>query len=127
MLAVTPKQSQEPIQLGWRELETLVALLALERSAVPAPISARTIARAIDRATASVIPVLERLTRSGALTVRPPMLPGGDPTYERGPDFEMRLGLSRVGDALVLAAALLVQATQSQPVRRDGDPADYVD
>lgn len=121
VLLVRPEDPQEvaaPIQLGWRELEALVALLALERSATPTPITARLIARAIDRPTDSVIPTLERLTRSGALAARPPTRPGVDPTYTRGPAFEARLGLSRIGDALVLAAALLAQATQSRPIRR---------
>lgn len=111
---------EAPIQLGWRELEALVALLALERSAVPAPITARLIARATDRSVESVIPTLERLTNNSALTVRPPMRPGGDPSYTRGPAFESRLGLSRLGDALVLAAALLSQATPFRPVRQGG-------
>lgn len=119
---------EAPIQLGWRELEALVALLALERSAVPAPITARLIARATDRSTESVMPTLERLTINRALTVRPPMRPGGDPSYTRGPAFESRLGLSRLGDALVLAAALLSQTTPFRPIRHGGglvneDPA----
>lgn len=118
MLITTPDEDEPPIQLGWRELETLVALLALERSAVPAPITARTIARAIDRPVERILPILEYLARSAALSVRPPTRPGADPTYTRGSAFESRLGLTRVGDALVLAAALLAQATPSRPLRR---------
>lgn len=117
-------EAVEPIQLGWRELETLVALLALERSAVPALITARLIARATDRSADSVISTLERLTRTGALAVHPPMRPGGDPTYARGPAFESRLGLSRLGDALVLAAALLAQATPTRPERWRSETVD---
>lgn len=121
MLIVRPDESEAapaPIQLGWRELEALVALLALERSAAPIPITARLIARAVDRPTDTVISTLERLTCSGALAAHPPTRPGADPTYTRGSAFEARLGLSRIGDALVLAAALLGQATKSRPVRR---------
>jgi transcriptional regulator with XRE-family HTH domain len=121
VLLVKPEESREmggPIQLGWRELEALVALLALERSATPAPLTARLIARAIDRPTDSVISTLERLARSGALAARPPAQPGADPTYMRGPAFEARLGLSRMGDALVIAAALLAHATDSRSIRR---------
>ncbi len=107
---------EEPIQLGWRELEALVALLALERAAIPTPITARLIARATDRPLESVIPTLERLTRTDALVARPPIRPGGDPSYTRGSAFESRLGLSRLGDALVLAAALLSQAAPLRPI-----------
>lgn len=113
------EQEPEPIQLGWREMELLVALLALERSAIPAPLTATIIARAVDRTAESVIPALERLTRAGALRCYPPSRPGAAPTYGRGAAFETRIGLSRLGDALVLAAALLAQAPALR--RRDGD------
>ncbi|GEM_PF-1399161 len=99
----------EPIQLGWRELELLVALLALERSAQAHPLTARMIARAVDRPTESVTPVLERLASDGVLHCYPPMRPGGSPTYACDEALEQRIGLSRVGDALTLAAALLAQ------------------
>lgn len=107
----------EPIQLGWREMELLVALLALERSAIPAPLTATIIARAVDRTVDSVIPSLERLTRGGVLLCYPPAWPGAAPTYERGLAFEARVGLSRLGDALVLAAALLAQSPTLQSRR----------
>ena len=109
----------EPIQLGWREMEMLVALLALERSAIPAPLTAMLIARAVDRPTASVIPALERLTRADVLRCYPPMWPGAAPTYGRGTAFETRVGLSRLGDALVLSAALLAQAPQLRGQQHD--------
>ncbi len=114
----------EPIQLGWKELEALVALLALERAAIPIPVTARLIARATDRPTDSVIQTLERLTRSEALALHPPMRPGDAPTYTRGPAFESRLGFSRLGDALVLAAALLAQAAPSHPMRQHDEIVD---
>lgn len=109
----------EPIQMGWREMELLVALLALERSAIPAPLSALLIARAVDRPTVSVIPALERLTRAEVLRCYPPSYPGAAPTYGRGTAFETRVGLSRLGDALVLAAALLAQAPALRAQRRE--------
>ena len=109
----------EPIQLGWREMELLVALLALERSAIPAPLTATIIARAVDRTSDSVIPSLERLTRGGVLRSYPPTRPGAAPTYGRGQAFEARIGLSRLGDALVLAAALLAQAPTLRSQQRD--------
>ena len=107
----------EPIQLGWREMELLVALLALERSAIPVALNATIIARAVDRSAESVIPALERLTRSGVLRCFPPTRPGAAPTYARGLAFDARVGLSRLGDALVLAAALLAQSPAA-PRRR---------
>jgi len=109
----------EPIQLGWREMELLVALLALERSAIPAPLTAMIIARAVDRTADSVIPSLERLTRAEVLRCYPPTWPGAAPTYGRGLAFEARVGLSRLGDALVLAAALLAQSPALQRRRSD--------
>lgn len=111
----------EPIQLGWREMELLVALLALERSAIPAPLSAMIIARAVDRTADSVIPSLERLTRADVLHCYPPTRPGAAPTYGRGQAFEARVGLSRLGDALVLAATLLAQSPVLQQRRRDDE------
>lgn len=115
------EEHSEPIQLGWREMELLVALLALERSAIPAPLTATIIARAVDRSADSVIPSLERLTRGGVLRCFPPARPGAAPTYGRGQAFEARVGLSRLGDALVLAAALLAQSPTLQGRRRDDE------
>ena len=107
--------------MGWRELELLVALLALERSAIPRPLTALLIARAVDRPTESVIPALERLTRAEVLRCYPPSWPGAAPTYGRGTAFETRVGLSRLGDALVLAAALLAQAPALRAQRHDDE------
>lgn len=115
----------EPIQLGWRELELLVALLALERAALLAPLTAGVIARAVDREAATVIPTLERLTRAGALACHPPLRPGAAPTYSRGPAFEARLGLARVGDALALAGALLTQGPRLTPRERETRADDF--
>lgn len=111
----------EPIQLGWREMELLVALLALERSAIPAPLTATIIARAVDRTSEMVLPSLERLTRADVLRCYPPTWPGAAPTYGRGRAFEARVGLSRLGDALVLAAALLAQSPVAQRRRSDDE------
>jgi transcriptional regulator with XRE-family HTH domain len=114
-------EESAPIQLGWREMELLVALLALERSAIPAPLTAIIIARAVDRTAASVMPALDRLTDGGVLRVYPPTRPGAAPTYGRGLAFEARIGLSRLGDALVLAAALLAQAPTLQSRLRSSE------
>jgi len=107
---------EAPIHLGWRELELLVALLALERSALAHPLTARVIARSVDRPTESVLPSLERLTQAQVLRLLPPSRPGGAPTYAPGPALEARVGLSRVGDALTLAAALLAQGPLQQTI-----------
>lgn len=98
-----------PVRLGWRELEVVVALLTLERAAVPQPLTALLIARALGRPRADVQPVLDRLTAMGVLHRLPPTRPGDAPRYARAGDFERRVGIARVGDALILAAALLAQ------------------
>ena len=110
-----------PIQLGWREMELLVALLALERSAIPAPLTAMIIGRAVDRSADTIQPALDRLTEGGVLRCFPPNRPGAAPTYGRGLAFEARIGLARLGDALVLAAALLAQSPALQSRRRSDD------
>ncbi|HEX6121643.1 MAG TPA: helix-turn-helix transcriptional regulator [Ktedonobacterales bacterium] len=99
-----------PIQLGWRELEVLVAFLALDQSAAPVPLTSLTLARATGRATEEIAPVLARLVLMGVLRATPPIRVGSAPTYRRAPAFDDVIGLARLGDALVLAAALLVQA-----------------
>jgi hypothetical protein len=109
---------ERPIQLGWREFEALVALLALERTGIPINLTARLIARAADRPIEQMRQTLDRLCAHGALVAHPPHSPGAQPTFARGPAFEGRLGLSRLGDALILAAALLSQASIDRPARR---------
>ncbi len=121
LISAESSEEAEPIQLGWREMELLVALLALERSAIPAPLTAVIIARAVDRSAADIIPSLERLLRGDVLKRYPPTRPGGAPTYGRGLAFEARVGLSRLGDALVLAAALLAQAPTLHSRLRDDE------
>jgi hypothetical protein len=98
-----------PVRLGWRELEVVVALLTLERAAVLQPTTALLVARALGRPRTDVQPVLDRLTAMGVLRRLPPAHPGNGPRYARADDFEQRIGIARVGDALVLAAALLAQ------------------
>ncbi len=105
----TPQES--PVHLGWRELEAVVALLTLEQSAVAQPITVVVLARAVRRPAAALEPVLDNLVRMGVFERRAPNRFGGAPTYQRAVDFAARVGISRLGDALVLAAALLQQAT----------------
>ncbi|MBF6589433.1 MAG: helix-turn-helix transcriptional regulator [Ktedonobacterales bacterium] len=109
-----------PIQLGWRELELLVALLALEQSAAPLPLTALTLARATGRTRDHITPTLERLLSMGVIERMPPTRVGGAPSYRRAPGAMAHAGLSRLGDVLVLAGALLSQAP-IQPRRRHQD------
>lgn len=112
-----------PVRLGWRELEALVAVMVLEQAAITQPISATALARAVGRPLTDVRTTCDALVDMGVLEVRPPARFGGQETYTRGNDFEDRVGLSRVGDAFVLAAALLAQSPvlRRQPARDDTD------
>lgn len=101
--------AETPIRLGWRELEVLVAVLTLERAAVLQPLTVVLIARATGRPGATVRPVLEALERMGVLAGHPPARFGGASTYTTAADFEAHVGIRQIGDALVLAAALLAQ------------------
>jgi len=98
-----------PVRLGWRELEVVVALMTLEQAAIPQPITALIVARALGRRRADVEPVLDGLVAMGVLRRLPPGRPGDVPRYARADDLERRVGITRVGDALILAAALLAQ------------------
>ena len=104
---------EPPLTLGWQELEVIMALVTLERAAMSQPVTATVIARALGRPSAAVELVLERLTGMRVLRRRPPVRMGGPVTYQCVEDFEARVGIRRVGDALVLAAALLSQARLS--------------
>lgn len=100
-----------PLRLGWRELEVVLVLLALDRAALPTPITALAIARALDRPLGEVRPVLDQLLAAGVLLCETAPRPNGPLTYMPSPHLPRRLGISRVGDALVLAAALLAGAS----------------
>lgn len=109
---------EAPIRLGWRELEVVLAVVTLERSAVAQPLTALVIARAVGRERSSVETVLASLVEMRTLRKRPPMRPGGTVSYQCAPDFETRIGITRPGDALVLAAALLAELpARSRPAR----------
>jgi transcriptional regulator with XRE-family HTH domain len=99
-----------PVHLGWRELEVLVGLLALEGAALLQPLTVRTVARALGRAPERVERTLEALVRSGVVQRRPPSRAGGGTQYALGTDCDRRVGVTRIGDVLVLAAALLAQS-----------------
>jgi transcriptional regulator with XRE-family HTH domain len=111
-----------PVRLGWRELEAVVALMSLESSAAPYPLTALTLARATQRPLTDMRDTLERLVHMGVVVHRAPSRAGGDIQYLRAPDFVQRVGIARIGDALVLAAALLAQSplARRRATRPDG-------
>ncbi|HKV84836.1 MAG TPA: helix-turn-helix transcriptional regulator [Ktedonobacterales bacterium] len=118
---------ESPVRLGWRELEALVAVMVLEQAAITQPITALSLARALGRSTTETRAACDDLARMGVLDERPPVRLGGQPTYARGADFEARVGLQRVGDAFVLAAALLAQAPTLQRRARASRDEQFAD
>lgn len=116
-----------PVRLGWRELEALVAVMVLEQAAITQPITGVALARALGRPVEDVRTTCDELVRMGVLEQRPPVRPGGHATYARSSDFEARVGLSRVGDAFVLSAALLAQSPILQRRARPIDDDPYSD
>ncbi|HEU5437859.1 MAG TPA: helix-turn-helix transcriptional regulator [Ktedonobacterales bacterium] len=112
-----------PITLGWRDLEVVLALLTLEKAALRQPITRATLARATSRPSTEVQSVLDGLVRMSVLVCRLPSRRGELPAYERASDFAERTGIVRLGDALVLAGALLGR-TSSQPKRASSQYGD---
>ncbi len=115
-----------PVRLGWKELEVVTAVLVLEQAALRQPLTRVTIGRAVGRHAAEVELVLEALVTMGVLARRPPVRAGTLATYERSEQFAARTGISRLGDALLLSAALLGQAPllpvrARMPAARDTD------
>jgi hypothetical protein len=113
---VTPALNvyQSPVRLGWRELEVVVALLALEGTALTQPLTARALGRAVGRRTVDVQTTLQGLVKMGVIVHRAPSPAGGGMQYARADDFEQRIGIAHIGDVLVLAAALLAQSPRIQ-------------
>lgn len=103
-------EPEAPIRLGWRELEVVLVVLTLERAAAVQSLTSVVIARALGRECSSVEIVLTSLVCMRVLRRRPSTRPGGPASYQCAPDFEARIGITRPGDALVLAAALLAEA-----------------
>ncbi len=95
------------LRLGWKEMEVLAALMVLEAAALPYPLSATLIARAVERTVESVRPVLAQLCRSGLVRELPPASAGQRATYLVVEAALRQAGAARVGDLLLLATALL--------------------
>ena len=104
------EENAEPVQLGWRELEVALTVMTFEEGAVLEPISALLVSRALTRPRDEVETTLAQLTAMRLLDRRMPASRGQPVTYRRSVHFEAKLGLSRIGDALILAAALLSRA-----------------
>jgi Helix-turn-helix domain len=105
---------ESPVRLGWRELEVVVALLALDGAALTQPLTARALARALGRRTVEVERTLQGLVHMRVIVHRAPARVGGGMQYARSDDFEQRVGIAHIGDVLVLAAALLAQSPRIQ-------------
>ena len=104
--SVDDPRAVPPLQLGWRELEVLAALLALEAAALPLPITLPVLARAVGRESATTAQALERLTAAGVVTMCPPGRVGAPCAYQCAEGAASRIGVACIGDLLVLAAAL---------------------
>jgi transcriptional regulator with XRE-family HTH domain len=115
--------SAEPIQLGWRELEVLAALLALETAAIPMPVTAPILARAVGRRVGDIAPVLDRLTAAELMVAQAPRSWGAPRTYQTCEHGTERIGVSRLGDLLVLAAALIAGAPRHPDTVRQTNAA----
>jgi transcriptional regulator with XRE-family HTH domain len=111
---VDPVPSTDPIKLGWRDLEVLAALVALDAAALAVPITAAVLARAVGRDVAAVTGILDGLVARGVVAVTAPARPGGPPIYACAPGAPAVIGVSRLGELLVLAAALIAGAPQGQ-------------
>jgi transcriptional regulator with XRE-family HTH domain len=109
-----------PIRLGWRELELLAALVALDSAGLAHPVTAALLSRAIGRDGAEVTGVLDGLVAAGVVVARAPGRPGATPSYACAEDVAERVGVSRLGDLLVLGAALLAGSRGGQPPASTG-------
>jgi transcriptional regulator with XRE-family HTH domain len=101
---------KDPVRLGWRELELLVALFALDAAALPLPVTSAALARAVDRDHGETRARLGRLVAMGVIERDWPRRAGETMSFRPSVSARALTGLGRVGDALVLAASLLAQA-----------------
>ena len=114
------RPDEDPVRLGWKELELLVALFALDSAALPIPLTSVTLARAVDRDHAETLATLGRLVAMGVVERERPQHVGATMSFRPSVRASALTGLERVGDALVLAASLLAQAP-SRPRRTQKD------
>jgi transcriptional regulator with XRE-family HTH domain len=101
---------EDPVRLGWKELELLVALFALDSAAVPFPLTSVALARAVDRDHTETLATLDKLVTMGVVERECPQRLGATMSFRPTVRAGALTGLGRVGDALVLAASLFAQA-----------------
>jgi hypothetical protein len=106
----SPDEPHAPVRLGWKELEVLVALITLDSAALPLPLTSVILARAIGRSQEETLASLARLTAMGVVEREESLQRGAPPGYRVTEKASQLTGLTRIGDALVLAASLLAQA-----------------
>lgn len=104
------RPDEDPVRLGWKELELLVALFALDSAALPIPLTSVALARAVDRDHGETLATLGRLVTMGVVEREWPQLLGATMSFRPTVRASALTGLGRVGDALVLGASLLAQA-----------------
>ncbi|HEY7022867.1 MAG TPA: helix-turn-helix transcriptional regulator [Ktedonobacterales bacterium] len=114
------RPDEDPVRLGWRELELLVALFALDSAALPVPLTSVALARAVDRDHSETLATLGRLVAMGVVEREQPQRLDETTSFRPSARASALTGLGRVGDALVLAASLLAQAP-SRPQRAQTD------
>jgi transcriptional regulator with XRE-family HTH domain len=114
------RPDEDPVRLGWKELELLVALFALDSAALPVPLTSVALARAVDRDHGETLATLGRLVAMGVVERERPQRMGETMSFRPSVRASALIGLGRVGDALVLAASLLAQAP-SRPRRTQTD------
>jgi transcriptional regulator with XRE-family HTH domain len=114
------RPDEDPVRLGWKELELLVALFALDSAALPVPLTSVALARAVDRDHDETLATLDRLVAMGVVEREQPQRVAATTSFRPSVRASAVTGLGRVGDALVLAASLLAQAP-SRPRRTQTD------
>jgi transcriptional regulator with XRE-family HTH domain len=113
-------EAEEPVRLGWKELEALIALLALDSAALPIRLTSVILARAVGRDHTETLATLDKLVASGVVEREWPQRRGAPMGFRPAARAGALTGLERVGDALVLAASLLAQAP-TRPIRAQRD------
>jgi transcriptional regulator with XRE-family HTH domain len=114
------RPDEDPVRLGWKELELLVALLVLDSAALPIPVTSVALARAVDRDHGETLATVGKLVAMGVVEREWPQRLGETMGFRPTVRASALTGLERVGDALVLAASLLAQASR-RPRRTQTD------
>jgi transcriptional regulator with XRE-family HTH domain len=108
MVSAAPSDS---LRLGWRELEILAVLVVLDSAALPVPVTVPILARATGRPPTEVAATVAHLVAQSVIVMDLPPRPGGAAACRCAAEAAARLGVARLGDLLLLAAALLAGAS----------------